>query len=104
MSAADHPETSSSKDTIIEKNLDKNCNQQNLELEKLARQKLVAEAKRAAGRAEMVGAQGFLRPRLSATNKRFLKRTLLSSLASRKPAKKNGEKSEMKFADKKENV
>jgi len=53
-------------------------------LEKLARKKLVDEAKRAANRAEIVGAQGWLKPKLFSTNKRFLKRTLMASLVPKK--------------------
>ncbi|CAJ0603044.1 unnamed protein product [Cylicocyclus nassatus] len=46
---------------------------------------IVKEARRAKERAELVGPQGWLRPKSLNTNKQFLHRTLAATLAERRP-------------------
>jgi len=53
-----------------------------VELEKLAREEILKEAKRAKSRADLVGPQGWQKCPLIPTNKRFLQNTLFSVLGS----------------------
>jgi len=56
----------------------------NNELERLAQEELLQEAKRAKSRAEEMGPMGWQRCPLPVTNKRFLRNVLVSTLEPRK--------------------
>lgn len=71
----------------------------NEELERLAQQELLLEAKRAKSRAEEVGPVGWQRCPLPVTNKRFLHNVLASTL---EPKKKKSRKTETYKTKKKE--
>uniref|UniRef100_A0A915KQP1 Uncharacterized protein n=1 Tax=Romanomermis culicivorax TaxID=13658 RepID=A0A915KQP1_ROMCU len=62
---------------------------QDLELEKLARDQLLKEAKRGAVRAQTMGSQGWLKPKIPPPNKQFLQRTLASSVITKKESVKS---------------
>ncbi|VDP02621.1 unnamed protein product [Heligmosomoides polygyrus] len=55
------------------------------ERKRKATEAIIREAKRARQRAEMVGPQGWIRPKSLNTNKEFLHRTLAATLPGRKP-------------------
>ncbi|XP_077984923.1 uncharacterized protein LOC144439502 [Glandiceps talaboti] len=59
------------------------------ELEQLALQEILLEAKRGKARAEAYGPSGWEKPKLPATNKRFLRTTLFSTLSDRTREAKN---------------
>jgi len=63
----------------------------NNELERLAQEELLQEAKRAKSRAEEMGPMGWQRCPLPATNKRFLRNVLASTLEPRKKKPKQAD-------------
>nr|CDJ96788.1 Hypothetical protein CBG10730 [Haemonchus contortus] len=63
---------------------------------KKATELILREAKMAKERAEMVGPQGWLRPKSLNTNKQFLHRTLAATLPERKPKKRKSPEPEGK--------
>ncbi|XP_078369146.1 protein POLR1D-like isoform X2 [Oculina patagonica] len=73
----------------------------NKELERLAQEELLQEAKRAKSRAEEMGPMGWQRCPLPATNKRFLRNVLVSTL---EPRKKKSRQAEPTCSETKEKV
>lgn len=68
------------------------CDMEDDELRKQAVAALIKDAKRGAERAKDMGVNGWLKPKVSSTNKRFLANTLQSTLTSDFKKKKTREK------------